>query len=143
MLLAALDVRGDLGFGEGGLEGRLDLADELLLIAAGALQLALEHAVAVRIEGAKTEVLELQLHRVQTQALGDRRVDLERLAGDAPPLHRRHHAERAHVVHAVGELDHDDADVAHHGEQHLAEALGLRLLAILELDLIEFADAVD
>ena len=46
-------------------------------------------------------------------------------------------------MHAVGELDHDDADVAHHGEQHLAEALGLRLLAVLELDLIELADAVD
>jgi hypothetical protein len=46
-------------------------------------------------------------------------------------------------VHAVGELDHDDADVAHHREQHLAEALGLRFLAVLELDLVEFADAVD
>jgi hypothetical protein len=34
MLLAAFDVRGDVGFGEGGLEGRLDLADELFLIAA-------------------------------------------------------------------------------------------------------------
>ena len=51
--------------------------------------------------------------------------------------------ERAHVVHAVRELDHDDADVAHHGEQHLAKALRLRFLAVLELDLIEFADAVD
>jgi hypothetical protein len=46
-------------------------------------------------------------------------------------------------VHPVRELHHDDADVPHHGEQHLAKALGLRLLAILELDLIELADAVD
>ena len=44
---------------------------------------------------------------------------------------------------AVGELDHDDADVAHHREQHLAEALGLRLGAAAELDLVELADAVD
>ena len=44
---------------------------------------------------------------------------------------------------AVGELDHDDADVAHHREQHLAEALGLRLRAALELDLVELGDAVD
>ena len=143
MLLAALDVRADLGFGERSLEGFLDFADELLLIAARALQLALEHPVTVRIQSAKAEVLELELHGVQAQALGDRRVDLERLAGDAPPFHGRHHAERAHVVHAIRELHHDDANVAHHGEQHFAEALGLRLLAILELDLIELADAVD
>ena len=44
---------------------------------------------------------------------------------------------------AVGELDHDHAHVAHHREQHLAEALGLRLGAALELDLVELGDAVD
>ena len=46
-------------------------------------------------------------------------------------------------MHAIGELDHDDADVAHHRKQHFAEALGLRFLAVLELDLVELADAVD
>ena len=51
--------------------------------------------------------------------------------------------ERAHVVRAVRELDHDHADVADHREDHLAEALGLRFLAALELDLVELGDAVD
>ncbi len=37
--------------------------------------------------------------------------------------------QRPHVVQAVGQLDHDDADVVHHGQQHLPEALGLPLLA--------------
>jgi hypothetical protein len=46
-------------------------------------------------------------------------------------------------VHAVRELDHDDADIAHHRQQHFAEALGLSLLSILELNLIQLADAVD
>src|SRR6202789_1131095 len=61
----------------------------------------------------------------------------------AAALDRGHHPERAHVVHAVRELDHDHADVAHHRQQHLAEALGLSFLAVLELNLIELADAVD
>ena len=56
---------------------------------------------------------------------------------------RRHRVQRAHVVQAVGELDQDDADVARHREQHLAEALGLRVLARVELDLVELGDAVD
>ena len=55
----------------------------------------------------------------------------------------RHRVQRAHVVQAVGELDQDDADVLRHREQHLAEALGLRVLARRELDLVELRDAVD
>ncbi len=55
----------------------------------------------------------------------------------------RHHAQGAHVVQAVGELDQDDADVAHHGQQHLAEIFRLRLGMGFEFDLGELADAVD
>ena len=43
-------------------------------------------------------------------------------------LRRRHRVERAHVVQPVGELDQDDAHVARHRQQHLAEVLGLRFL---------------
>ena len=52
-------------------------------------------------------------------------------------------AERAHVVQAVGQLDHDDADILHHGQQHLAEALGLAVLGGEEIQLGELGDAVD
>ena len=54
-----------------------------------------------------------------------------------------HRVERAHVVQPVGELDQDDAHVARHGQQHLAEVLGLRVFGRLELDAIELGDAVD
>ena len=43
----------------------------------------------------------------------------------------------------VGELDQDYPDVLRHRQEHLAEALGLELLARLELDLVELGDAVD
>src|SRR3546814_19566705 len=41
------------------------------------------------------------------------------------------------------ELDQDHAQVARHRQQHLVEALGRRLLAVLELELVELGDAVD
>ena len=44
---------------------------------------------------------------------------------------------------AVGQLDQDDAHVARHGQQHLAEGLGLVFLARVELELVELGDAVD
>ena len=51
--------------------------------------------------------------------------------------------ERAHVVQPVGELDQDDADVVHHGEQHLAEVLRLPLLARGERNRPQLGDPFD
>ena len=42
----------------------------------------------------------------------------------------------------VGQLDQDDPDVSDHRQQHLPEALGLRLRATAKLNLVEFADAI-
>ena len=51
--------------------------------------------------------------------------------------------ERAHVVQAVGELDQQHADVAGHRHDHLADVLGLLLLARAELEPVELREAVD
>ena len=51
-------------------------------------------------------------------------------------------AEGPHVVHAVGQFDHDDADVLDHGQQHLAEAFGLPVFGREEIELGELGDAV-
>ena len=53
----------------------------------------------------------------------------------------RHVAERPHVVQPVGELDDQDADVAGHRDDHLAD--GLRLGGGTVLDLVQLGDAVD
>ena len=49
---------------------------------------------------------------------------------------------RAHVVQAVGELDDDHADVAAHGEEHLAEVPGLLGIHGGDLDRGELGHAV-
>ncbi len=95
------------------------------------------------MEVAQSVVLELRLHPVNAQAVSERRVDVDRLLGDLELLVRRQVAERAHVVRSVGELHQDDADVARHGEDHLAEVLGLFLLARREVDLADLGHAVD
>ena len=51
--------------------------------------------------------------------------------------------QRAHVVQPVGELHQDDPDVVDHRQQHLAEALGLALLARGELQRRQLGDAFD
>ena len=52
-------------------------------------------------------------------------------------------AQGAHVVQPVGQLDQDDADVVHHRQQHLAEVLGLPLLARGEPDRADLGDPFD
>ncbi len=75
--------------------------------------------------------------------MGDRAVDVERLAGLLDLLLLGHRGDRAHVVQAIGQLDQDDPDVRGHRDHHLAVVLGLRLVARLERQPGELGDAVD
>jgi hypothetical protein len=120
-----------------------DLADHLAAVAARRLDGLGQHAVAQRIDVAEGQLLQLAIEVVQPQPVGDRGVDLQRLARDAAALVRPQGVQRAHVVQAVGQLDEDDAHVARHRQQHLAEVLRLGVLDRLELDLVQLGDAVD
>ena len=143
MFLARADVGLQIRLHQRDAHGLGDLVEELLLVAARLLQRAVEHLVAMRKRRLEAEILELELHVVEPEPPGDRRVDVERLARDRAAPRRRHGVERAHVVRAVRELHEDHAQVAHHRQHHLAEGFGLRLGARLELDLVELGDAVD
>ena len=74
------------------------------------------------------EVLELPLDLPDAEPVGERRVDLHRLARDARLLLGGEEAERPHVVEAIDELDDDDPDVLGHGHEHLPDVLRLLLL---------------
>ena len=54
-----------------------------------------------------------------------------------------HVRQRTHVVQPIGKLDQDDADVVDHRQQHLAEILGLPLLARREWDGADLGDPFD
>ena len=74
--------------------------------------------------------------------MGERRIDLERLFGFLQLLLLAKKRQRAHVVQAIGKLDHDHANVLGHREDHLAIVLGLGLFARGKLDLRELGDAL-
>ena len=81
--------------------------------------------------------------RVDTEAVRERRVDLERLARLLHLLLAAPVLGRAHVVEPVGELDQDDPRVVRHRHDHLPVVLGLGLLAALEADPRQLGDALD
>ena len=131
------------------LEMRLEpAADAVDHVAAAALVELLQplgdRGIGVGLELAEGERLHLGHELVHADPLGERRIDVHRLAGDAPALLLRlDEMERAHVVQPVGELDQQHADVARHGEQELAQILGGALILALRLDLGQLGDAVD
>ena len=89
------------------------------------------------------QLLELVLDAAHAEAVGDRRVDVERLLRDAHALVVGHVLQRAHVVQAIGELDEDDADVVDHRQQHLAEVLRLALFGRRKRDGADLGHAFD
>ena len=109
---------------------------------ARALHRLVHRGMAPGVQVREAELLQLTVHLVQAQAVGNGRVDVQGFAGDAPALGRRHGGHGAHVVQPVGQLDQDHAHVARHGQQHLAKALGLRLFTGAELQLVELGQAV-
>ncbi len=120
-----------------------EIGDARLALFAAGLHQARDLLVRPRVEGLEREILELPLHLLDTETVGKRGIDLKRLGRDPLLLRGRQRRERAHVVEAVGELDQQHPDVARHGHDHLADVLGLRELARLEVEPVELREAVD
>ncbi|MCO4699404.1 hypothetical protein LRR80_05499 [Streptomyces sp. RO-S4] len=97
--------------------------------------------VLLGVQDGEDQVLQLRLERLDTEPFGERDEHVTCHLGDAFLLGGAHHAEGAHVVQPVGELDRHHADVVAGGDEHLAEGLGLRGGPVV--DLLQLGDAVD
>ncbi len=100
------------------------------------------------VVGDGIDVLERQVFQfaadlAHAQAVGDGRVDVQRLARDLLLPLGREKLQGAHVVQTVGQLDEHHADVIHHGQHHLAHVLGLGFFGGGEIDFADLGDAFD
>ena len=143
VLRARGDLGGDADLVELALEHAPGAVDVLLPLGPALVHHRLDLRVLARVERLEGEVLELPLDRVDTEAVRERRVDLERLARLLELLLLPQVLDRPHVVEPVGELDEDDAMVLGHRHDHLPVVLGLSLLAALEVDPRQLRDALD
>lgn len=73
----------------------------------------------------ETEVFEFGLDGKEAETVGQRRVDVERFAGNFVLFAGQHRAQGAHVVQTVGHLHQNDTDIFRHRKQQLPEILGL------------------
>ena len=129
MLDAAVNRALDTVLLKRGLDLVHDLRDILLALLFAAVHVLNELVVLFRFQITQRQVIQLDLEARYTQAPGDRRVDVERLARFFLLFLGLHVLEGAHIVGAVRQLDDDDTDVLGHGQEHLAKVL--RLLVFL------------
>ncbi len=139
----AYRAAGNLLRGEAAFERHLDLRHRLAAIAQGGADALADDPVTIGVKRLESEILQFGLELVHAEALRDGRVDFQCLASDAPARFSILRAERAHVVQSIGKLDQDDAEIARHGQQHLAEALGIGFGTAGKTHLVELGDAID
>ena len=143
VLGAPFDLRFDSGILEFFPNLTNGVQNECLPLAALMFDLLHEGIVRVRLQVAQAEILQFDLDVRYAEPVVKRSINLERLVGDALTLVLAHVFERAHVVEAVGELDHDDADILCHREEHLTIVLELYILLRHVLNASELCHAVD
>src|SRR5437763_6329635 len=139
---ATFDVGGDAGLFQFVPKRVLNGGQELLAFFSSRVNSFLHLLIPDRIEVTESQVFELAANLTHPEAVGDRRINVEGLAGNFLLALLGQMLERAHVVQTVGELNKPDADVVNHGEHHLAQIFGLLLFARREINLADLRNAL-
>ena len=142
-LYARFKLGGNAGFNESGLDSGLNFLKEFFVPRRLVADFFLQCKESFRLEIAERQVLQLAAHDTHTEAERDRRIDVQSFARNALLLFGLEVFERAHVVKPVGQLNQNDADIVHHGEQHLADVFGLALFGSHHFEAADFGYAFD
>ena len=126
VLLAAKHPGRDAGGGQLGGDLARDHRDRPAMLLAQGLQPAADGVAGHRIQVQEGQLLQLGADAVAADGARQGRIDFQGLAGDPLTLGRvLDELQRAHVVQAVGQLDHQDAHVLGDGQDELPQVLGL------------------
>src|SRR5690606_32447013 len=78
------------------------------------------------------QVFQLGLDRIESERVGQRRIEIYGLRSDLELLVARHALQRPHIMEAVRQLDENYADVVGQCKEHLAEILRLLRRAVFK-----------
>ena len=140
---AAHDVGPDAELGQAGLHVAQHLREVDVALGRPPLDHLVDLGVAPGVQRRERQVFELLLHVLHAEPVGQRRVDVERLACRALLLELGQGGDGAQVVEPIGQLDDQHPDVLGDGDDHLAHRRGLLLLLGVVRHPLELGDAVD
>ena len=102
-----------------------DLVDVGLALGQGALEMGGQVGVLDRKEVLESQVLQLPLQPLDTDAAGQRRVEVHGLAGLDAPVLFIDAVQGKHVLQSVGQTHQQHPDVGAHGQEQFADVLCL------------------
>ena len=108
-----------------GLQMGLQLLDVSLALRAPGLQRSRDVLVMRRLEVPEGQILQLPFDLPDTEPVGEWRVDLAGFHGKSALAHGIQRLGGAHLLQLLGEPHHDQAHIANHRKQHLAQCLRL------------------
>ena len=121
----------------------LDLLQQVLPYPSFLLDFLSDLAMRLRVQGGEGKILELAPDLSHAQAVSDGSVDFHGLLGNPLPSLHRKEFQSPHIVEPVGQLDQDDSDVVHHGQEHLAKILRLAGFLGVKAELVDLGEPVD
>ena len=127
MLHAPVDVAVDVGLPQAAGDLVVDGGHEAVILSGLFIQSLHDLPVADGVQIFQAQILQLPLHLLHSQPVGNGGIDLHGLEGLLLLLLRGLVLHGAHIVEPVGDLDEDHPDVLGHGQQHFPEVLHLLL----------------
>ena len=85
----------------------------------------IEFGVTLRVQSSERKIFQLLLDVLHAQSISQWGIDIESFLSRTLLFLDGHTCKCSHVVQSVGELDHENAHVACHCDQHLAHGGGL------------------
>ena len=144
--IEVLRPAGDLGLDAGRRQPLLDLLDDLGQVDVALGRTGRHHlldlGVTAGVQGGEGQIFQLPLDVRDAEAVGQRRVDVERLLGRALLARFGHGRQGPHVVEAVAQLYEQDPRVLGHGDEHLAHRRRLGGGSRIERNPLQLGDAV-
>ena len=106
-------------------QGLHGIVDHVLPFFPFRLDLFHQIVIQFRVTITKGHVLQFPFNGIDTQPVGQRRVDFQGLLGDGLLLMNRHVFHGPHIVESVRQLDDNYTDILSHGQEHLTIVFNL------------------
>ena len=142
VLHAPVNVAVDVGLPQAAGDLVVDGGHEAVILSGLFIQSLHDLPVADGIQIFQAQILQLPLHLLHSQPVGNGGIDLHGLEGLLLLLLRGLVLHGAHIVEPVGDFDEDHPDIFAHGHEHLPEVLHLLLLLGGIVDTGQLADAL-
>ena len=143
ILLASKDLKFDVGLLKLFFDALLNGVNDLFTITTRFLNRGLQNFMAHWVQCSKSKYLHFLTDVVNTEPVGNGRINVQRFVGDTASLISPQMTQRAHVVKSVSQFDHDHTNISHHGHHHFAEVFSLCFCAGRKLDFGQFTDALN